>query len=353
MSTALVLGASGYVGSRLLPRLLSEGYSVRILTRSLERVADRDWVGQVEVIEADASSVAALDQAMTGVDVVFYLLHSMGGDGDFAERDRRLAGRVGTAAQSAGVRRIVYLSGLHPSGALSAHLASRVEVGELLMKSGVATSVLQAAVVVGAGSASFEMLRHLTEHLPAMVTPKWLNNRIQPIAIADVLDHLVFAATLPADQNRTFDIGGPQVLTYREMIERYAALAGLSRRRIITVPVLTPHLASHWIGLVTPVPTGVAKPLVGSLVHEVVTHEQDLTQLMGREQADLIGFDDAVRAALAGADDEAAPEPGHTDPARLTRADPDWAGKSSLAASLPLLRRLSARTSSARPLVRS
>jgi uncharacterized protein YbjT (DUF2867 family) len=225
------------------------------------------------------------------------------------------------------VGRIVYLSGLHPDhGPLSDHLASRVEVGDLLMASGVPTAVLQAAVILGSGSASFEMLRHLTTRLPVMVTPKWLDNRIQPIAIRDVLHLLVGAADLPPDVNRTFDVGGPDVLTYREMIARFASVAGLRPRTIVSVPVLTPFLASQWVGLVTPVPTGIAKPLVGSLLHEVVCSESDLQELVGPPPGGVLPLDVAVADAIAGDDADPRPEPGTVDPARITAADPSWAG---------------------------
>ena len=326
--TVLVTGATGYIGARLTPRLLGEGYAVRVLTRERSRIEDRDWADDVEVVEGDATRSVDLDKACAGVDVAYYLLHSMDGEGDFVERDRELARRFGLAAQKAGVQRIVYLSGLHPEGELSDHLASRVEVGDLLMASGVPTAVLQAAVVVGSGSASFEMLRHLTTRLPVMVTPKWLDNKIQPIAVSDVIDLLVAAAGLPPEVNREFDIAGPDVLTYKEMIERFAATAGLQQRRILTVPVLTPFLASQWVGLVTPVPTGLAKPLVGSLLHEVIASEDDLGELVDRPRAELLGFEEAVAAALVGdADgDDPRPEPGTVDPARLTAADPSWAG---------------------------
>ena len=332
MTRVLVTGATGYVGARLVPHLLDHGMAVRVLPRRAESVRARAWADRVEIVEGDAANASSAREALEGIDVAYYLLHSMDGQGDFAERDRALAQTFGRAAYDSGVGRIVYLSGLHPDGELSDHLASRVEVGNLLMASGVPTAVVQAAVILGAGSASFEMLRHLTVRLPAMITPKWLDNRIQPVAIADVLDHLRIAADLPPQENRTYDIGGPDVLTYREMIQRYAALAGLSPRRIVTVPVLTPHLASHWVGLVTPVPTGVAKPLVGSLIHEVVARESDLTAFLGRTPEDLISYDDAVRAALAGRGQGKGqlPEPGTTDPARLTAADPDWAGEHGL-----------------------
>ncbi|HYN29331.1 MAG TPA: NAD(P)H-binding protein [Dermatophilaceae bacterium] len=323
---ALVTGATGYIGSRLLPELLAAGWDVRILTRSAAKVADRAWRERVEVVEGDATERADLDRACAGVDVAYYLLHSMDGAGSFAERDRDLAATFGLAARAAGVGRIVYLSGLHPDHEeLSEHLASRVEVGEILLDSGVPTAVLQAAVIVGSGSASFEMLRYLTHRLPAMIAPKWLDNRIQPIAIRDVLRLLVAAADLPPEVNRTFDLGGPDVLTYREMIARFARISGLRDRIVVTVPVLTPWLASHWVGLVTPVPSGIAKPLVGSLLHEVVRRETDLDELFPEIAASLMGYDDSVRAAIA-APADTRPEPGTADPALLNAADPAWAG---------------------------
>ena len=324
---ALVTGVTGYIGSRLVPRLLEEGWQVRALTRNESRVADRWWRDRVDVVQGDAASAEVLARALVDVDVAYYFLHSMDGEGGFVERDRELARTFGRVAHEVGVGRIVYLSGLHPpQGALSDHLASRVEVGDLLLASGVPTAVLQAAVILGSGSASFEMLRHLTTRLPVMITPKWLDNRIQPIAVRDVLHYLVRAADLPPEVNRTFDIGGPEVLTYREMIDRFARLAGLMPRRIVSVPVLTPYLASQWVGLVTPVPTGVAKPLVGSLLHEVVCGEHDLDDLVGAPPGGVLTYDRAVAHAIAGDAADPRPEPGTVDPARITAADPRWAG---------------------------
>lgn len=322
---ALVTGATGYIGSRLVPRLLEEGWTVRVLTRDKDKVAGRHWVDDVEVAEGDAGHRSVLAEALADVDVAYYLLHSMDGESGFTERDRDMARTFGIAAFEAGVTRIAYLSGLHPPGPLSDHLASRVEVGDLLMSSGVPTAVLQAAVIIGSGSASFEMLRHLTNRLPVMVAPKWLDNRIQPIAIRDVLHYLIAAADLPADVNRTFDIGGPEVLTYRSMIQRFARVTSKNPRAILTVPVLTPWLASQWIGFVTPVPTGIAKPLVGSLIHEVVCQENDLEQLVGAPDGGAMSFDDAVQASMV-TDSGERPEPGSVDPARITAADPTWAG---------------------------
>ncbi|MFT3835005.1 MAG: tryptophan-rich sensory protein [Micropruina sp.] len=294
----LVTGASGYIGARLVPRLLAAGHDVRVLSRDPSRLPP-EWAERVEVCQGDADSDDALAAALDGVDVAYYLLHSMDGHGDFVSRDRELATRFAARAEEARVGRIVYLSGLHPEGELSQHLASRVEVGEILLGGAVPAAVLQAGVVLGAGSASFDMLRHLTERLPAMVAPKWLENQIQPIAVDDVLHYLQRAAELPADVNRTFDLGGPEVFSYRTTMQRYAALAGLRPRLVVTVPVLTPALASHWVGLVTPVASGIARPLVGSLLHDAVRHEFDAEQILGEPPGGPTGFDEAVRRALA------------------------------------------------------
>jgi uncharacterized protein YbjT (DUF2867 family) len=304
----LVTGASGYIGGRLVPRLLEEGWSVRVLTRRPRSLAGRPWASSVEVAQGDVSSASDLDAALRGIQVAFYLVHSMDDRPDFAQRDREAAGTFARAAAQAGVCRIVYLGGLHPAGdELSHHLASRVEVGRILLDSGVPTAVLQAAVVLGDGSASFDMLRYLTCRLPAMVAPKWLDNRIQPIAIDDVTWLLSAAAGLPPEVNRAFDIGGPQVLTYREMIGRFARAVGRRQPVVVTVPVLTPRLASHWVGLVTPVSANVAKPLVGSLVHEVVAREDDLAGYVGRPPGGYLGFDDAVRLAMRDAQPDTGP----------------------------------------------
>lgn len=298
----LVTGAGGYIGGLLVPFLLERGWTVRVLARDARRLGARPWARRVEFVVGDAGDPATLDRALAGVDVAYYLLHSMDGRGDFVARDRVLAVGFAAAARRAGVRRIVYLSGLHPEGELSAHLGSRVEVGRILLGSGVPTVVLQAGVVLGAGSASFDMLRHLTERLPAMVAPKWLRNRIQPIAVRDVLHYLAVVAELPGDLNRSFDVGGPDVLTYADMIAGYAGVTGLRPPLVVTIPVLTPRLASHWVGLVTPVPAGIARPLVGSLVHEAVAKEDDLLALAGPPPGGRTGFTDAVRDATAGID---------------------------------------------------
>lgn len=219
---------------------------------------------------------------MRGIDVAYYLVHALGTGSTFEDTDRRAARVFAEQAHFAGVRRIVYLGGLTPpnmpEGSLSPHLRSRAEVGRILLDAPVPATVLRAAVVIGSGSASFEMLRYLTERLPVMVTPSWVHTRTQPIGVRDVLRYLVGSATMPDDVDRAFDIGGPDILTYREMMCRYAAVAGLPRRLIVPVPVLTPRLSSHWVGLVTPVPASLARPLTESLRHEVVCQEHDIAR---------------------------------------------------------------------------
>ncbi|GAA1724304.1 SDR family oxidoreductase [Isoptericola hypogeus] len=331
---ALVTGATGYIGGRLVPELLAAGYAVRVMARHPERLAARDWVDDVEVVTADATSRDDLRRALDGVDVAYYLIHALGSGPEFADQDRRTARGFAVAAREAGARRVVYLGGLYPEGErLSPHLASRREVGEILLDGGVPTVVLRAAVILGSGSASFEMMRYLTERLPAMVAPRWIDNRIQPVAVRDVLRYLVGAAGLPADVSRAFDIGGPDVLTYREMMQRYASVAGLPPRIIRAVPVLTPRLASLWVGLVTPVPPGIARPLVGSLVHEVVAKEGDVKAYVPDPPEGLLGFDRAVALALARIRDldvrtswtSASTRGAPSDP---LPEDPDWAGGS-------------------------
>ena len=304
--TILVTGATGYVGGLLVQPLLDAGRTVRVLTRDAGKL-DRAWADRVEAVEGDAGDAADLDTALAGVDVAYYLLHSMDGQADFRERDRRMAQAFADACERAGVGRIIYLSGLHPEGELSDHLASRVEVGEVFLASSVPAAVFQAAVILGDGSVSFDMLRFLTERLPAMVAPKWLDNRIQPIAIDDVLHYLVHAADLPADVNRTFDIGGPDVLTYTDMIKRFATVTGHRPRTVQTLPVQTPKLAGYWVGLVTPVSPDVAQPLVGSLMHEVVCREHDVARYIPGPSGGPLGFDEAVQRAMADAEPSTGP----------------------------------------------
>ncbi|HKG51845.1 MAG TPA: SDR family oxidoreductase [Actinomycetales bacterium] len=332
--TALVTGATGYIGGRLVPELLRAGFRVRCLARRPAKLRDQPWLADVEVYEGDAGDPEAVERAARGADVAYYLVHSLASGPRFERRDRDMARTFGRGVRRAGAGRVVYLGGLYPDGVeLSPHLDSRKEVGEILLDCGVPTAVLRAAVILGSGSASFEMLRYLTERLPGMVTPRWVDNRVQPIAVRDVLRYLVGAADLPSDVSRGFDVGGPDVLTYRDMMQRYARVAGLPRRRIVPVPILSPRLSSHWVGVVTPVPSGIARPLVESLVHEVVCKEDDIARYVPDPPGGLTGFDQAVTLALAKVQNldvatswTSADAPGA--PSDPMPTDPDWAGGS-------------------------
>ena len=283
--TGMLTGATGYVGGLVLERLLDEGWSMRVLVRDASKL-EASVRQRVEVVEGDAESDEDLARAMAGAKVAWFLMHSMGGDGDFAKTERSIAEAFAKAAAGSGVERIVYLGGLHPCEEdLSEHLASRVAVGEVLMGSGVPTAAIHAGVVMGAGSASFDMLRTLTERLPAAGGPAWLRNQIQPIDAADVVHYLVAAADLPAEVNRTFDVGGPDRLSYAEMMQRYARVRGLGPRPVATTPVMTPRLAGHWIGLITPIEAKLAAPLVGSMLHDTVVKENDLDLMVGPRRA--------------------------------------------------------------------
>ncbi|HET6856476.1 MAG TPA: SDR family oxidoreductase [Streptomyces sp.] len=333
----LVTGASGYIGGRLVPELIAAGHRVRCMARTPEKLRDFPWAGEVETVRGDVTDPESTGSALKGIDVAYYLVHALGTGRGFEETDRKAATVFAEQAKAAGVRRIVYLGGLTPARIpvreLSPHLRSRTEVGRILLDSGVPTAVLRAAVILGSGSASFEMLRYLTERLPLMVTPSWVRTRIQPVAVRDVLRCLVGCATLPSELNRTFDLGGPDVLTYRDMMQRYARVAGLPRRLIFPVPVLTPSLSSHWVGLVTPVPASIARPLAESLRHEVVCHENDITQYVPEPPGGPIGFDRAVELALKRVQDadvttrwsSASVAGAPSDP---LPTDPDWAGGS-------------------------
>ncbi|MCA1822185.1 MAG: SDR family oxidoreductase [Pseudonocardia sp.] len=300
----VVFGATGYIGGRLAPALLGAGHQVRVVARSPGKLDEVPWRDRVEIVHGDVTDVASVRGAMVGQDVVYYLVHSLNRD-DFVDVDRRAAHVVAEAARAAGVGRLVYLGGITPdteitpyTGPLSDHLASRAEVGQILLDSGVPAIVLQAAVILGSGSASFEMLRYLTERLPAMVTPRWVHNRIQPIAVRDVLHYLTHAAALPLSVNRAFDVGGPDVLTYLDMMRRYAVVANLPRRVVVPVPVLTPWLSAQWVNLVTPVPRSIAVPLIESLVHEVVCHDRDIAGYIPDPEGGLTHYEHAVELAL-------------------------------------------------------
>lgn len=326
----LVTGATGYIGGRLAPRLLEAGHEVRALSRSAGRLRDVPWQARVKIAEGDLHKPETLPDAFAGVDVAYFLVHSLG-QPDFEELDRQAAQNFARAAKAAGVSRIIYLGGPEPpsDGTASAHLRSRAEVARILLDSGVPTVVLRAAVIIGSGSASFEMLRYLTERLPAMITPRWVNNRIQPIAVRDVLRYLIAAAGFPPEVSRGFDIGGTDVLTYLEMMRRYARVAHLRRRIIVPVRPLSPWLSAHWVGLVTPVPNAIARPLVGSLIHEAYAHEHDIAGYVPDDG--LLGFDEAVRLGLgkvrdANVETRWSTAVGRDAAAEPLPSDPDWSG---------------------------
>jgi uncharacterized protein YbjT (DUF2867 family) len=329
----LVTGSTGYLGGRLVPALLAAGHRVRCVVRDPGKLEDVPWADRVEVVTGDVQDPDSMRAACEGVDVLYYLVHSLT-EKAFASVDRRAALITSEAAREAGVGRIVYMGGLRPdvdTTELSDHLGSRAEVGETFLRSGVPTVVLQAAVIIGSGSASFEMLRYLTERLPVMVTPTWVRSKVQPIAVRDVVHYLVGAATLPPGLNRTFDIAGPDVLTYREMMQRYASVAELPRRRMLPVGVLTPKLSSHWINIVTPVPRSIGAPLIESLVHDAVQGEHDIDDHLPRPEQGLTDYETAIRLALSrirrGEVDtgwpDAAPAEAPSDP---LPSDPGWSG---------------------------
>jgi uncharacterized protein YbjT (DUF2867 family) len=264
----LVTGATGYIGGRLVPRLLAARHHVICLARDPSRLAGRGWQ-DCEVRQADLLDPASLGAALSGAEAAYYLVHSMAdGARGFGERDHQAATNFGPAAREGGLRRIIYLGGLGTKE-LSAHLASRQHVGDVLRASGVPVTEFRAAIVVGSGSISFETIRYLTERLPVMITPRWVSTRCQPIAVENVLDYLTLSLGEPLSVGRTFEIGGPDVLTYGEMMRAYAAARGL-KRFLIPVPVLTPRLSSYWVDLVTPIPAAYSHPLIEGLRSEVV-----------------------------------------------------------------------------------
>lgn len=331
--SVLVTGATGYVGGRLVPELLRAGHRVRVLVRTPDKLREVPWSADVEVRQGDLMDADSLVGAADGVDVAYYLVHGMSARGDFGAAELRAARAFARVAESAGVGRIVYLGGLHPRGEeLSPHLRSRVAVGEVFLGCDVPAIVLQAGVVIGSGSASFEMVRHLADVLPLMPAPRWVRNRVQPIAVRDVLHYLLGAATVPGVIDRVFDIGGPDALTYAEMLNGYAAAAGLPRRGIVALPVLTPTLASHWVSLVTPIPRNLAVPLIGSLRHSCVVLERTIDDVIPPPPGGLLDYGTAVRLALRriGSRDvptswRGAATPGA--PSDPMPSDPSWAGR--------------------------
>jgi uncharacterized protein YbjT (DUF2867 family) len=294
----VVTGATGYIGGRLIPQLLAKGYRVRCVARDPRRLSGRSWEAEerVEVVRGDVLEPDSLRLAMKGSQAAYYLVHSMlSGEAAFEDHDRRAAENFATAAGEAGVERVIYLGGLgRRAQKLSPHLESRHEVGDVLRQGSVAVTELRAAMIVGSGSASFEMLRALVRKLPIMLCPRWVETRTQPIAIRDVLAYLIGCLETPGTSGGTFDIGGPDILTYHQMMIRFSAILGL-RRKIITVPVLTPRLSAYWVNLMTPVNAAMAFALIESLAYETVCEEERILDLVPIPRT---GFDDACRWAL-------------------------------------------------------
>ncbi len=294
MARILILGASGYVGSHLAPRLAAAGHAVRAAGRRRETLEAREWDG-VEIAQADVLAPESLADVFEGVEIVYYLVHSMASGADFPERDRRAAENTRRAAEQAGVDRIIYLGGLQPEGTASAHLASRRETGEVLRAGPVPVTEVRAGIVVGPGSAAFEVIRDLVYHLPVMVTPRWVRARTQPIALDDLIEYLVRLPAAEPPGSHTYDAGGPEVVRYQDLIARFASVVG-RRLLIIPVSVLSPRLSSYWLDLVTAVPSSVARPLIDGLRHDlIVDPASDIHALI---PIPLSACEEAIRDAL-------------------------------------------------------
>jgi uncharacterized protein YbjT (DUF2867 family) len=292
----LVTGATGYIGGRLVPRLLEAGHRVRCLVRDPSRLQGRGWLSQVDVVRGDVADRDSLAVATCGVETAYYLVHSLAAGEGFHERDLEAARAFGSAVRAAGGRRIVYLGGLgNPTHDLSPHLRSRQETGDALREAGVPVTEFRAAVIVGSGSLSFEMVRYLTERVPVMVCPRWVYTRVQPIGIRNVIDYLAAAVRTPGSDGQILEIGGADVVTYGEMMTIYAEIRGL-RRVMVPVPVLTPHLSSYWVHLVTPVPGAIARPLIEGLRNEVVVRDDRARRLF--PEIVPLDYRSAVRLAL-------------------------------------------------------
>jgi uncharacterized protein YbjT (DUF2867 family) len=279
MKRILIAGATGYVGSRLVPLLVEKGYYVRCLARNPEKLRNKNW-RDIDIIQGDVLDPASLEAALANIDVAYYLVHAMGDRGDFREKDRQSASNFALAAKTKKVKRIIYLGGLGDADQnLSKHLRSRHEVGHILGSHGVPVTELRASVIIGSGSASFEIIRDLVKKLPVMITPRWVKSRCQPIAIDDVLYYLIAILDNPRTVNETFDIGGAEILSYEAMMKQ---VAQIMRRpiKVINVPVLTPHLSAYWLNLVTTVPMSIAFPLVEGLRNDTICIDQRIQEYL-------------------------------------------------------------------------
>jgi len=333
MKKILVTGASGYVGGRLIQELLIKGFDVRVMVRDPRKISGQPWFARVSVAVASAENPVELDGALAGIDTAFYLIHSINTGANFDETEARIAQYFAEAAERQEVKQIVYLGGIANDQNISKHLQSRKQTGIALASTSVPVMEIRAGIIIGSGSASFEMLRHLTHRLPVMTTPKWVLNRTQPIAIRDVLWYLEHAAELAEPVDGIFDIGGPEVLTYEEMMQTFAKISGLPKRWIVKVPVLTPALSSMWIGLVTPVPTSIARPLVHSLISEVVADpSRSIDAVIPKPEQGLLPLATAIELALSKISANTV-ETRWSDAKSLTapwakaQSDPEWAGE--------------------------
>ena len=330
----LVLGATGYIGGRLVPRLLQAGHEVRAGVRRPEKLKQVPWAADVDVRTVDLDTGRGLDDSLSGIDTAYYLVHSMGSGGDFEAAEAEAARRFASAAASAGVRRVVYLGGLHPEGReLSKHMRSRANVGRILLDSEVDAIVFNAGIIIGSGSASFEMVRHLALTLRWMPAPDWVANRVEPLSVRDALYYLLSAADVEGPVNRSFDIGSRQILTYAEVMRTFAAVAGLKPRHVIALPLPVPTLSGIWVGLVTPLPFALTLPLVQSLQEDAVASSHEVDEVIRPPEFGLIGFGDAVRLALRREIEGAVDTNWDADAGELDEAaqpspsDPKWSGR--------------------------
>ncbi|UCH61306.1 MAG: SDR family oxidoreductase [Anaerolineales bacterium] len=293
----LVTGATGYIGGRLVARLLERGFRVRCMVRDPSRLQGRTWRDQVEVVVGDVLVPSSLPPAMQGVDAAYYMIHSMGSGSDFHQRDLTAAKNFGTTARSCNVERIIYLGGLAEEGSgLSKHLRSRQQTGNVLRESGVPVTEFRAAVIVGTGSLSFEMIRYLTERVPVMICPRWVYTRTQPIGVRDVLEYLVSALEVPESSGQIIEIGGADVVSYASMMMTYARVRGL-KRWMVPVPVLTPRLSSYWVNIVTPIPAAIARPLIDGLYNENIVRNPSARTMFPHIKP--MNYMEAVKRAVA------------------------------------------------------
>jgi len=317
MSNILVLGASGYIGTHLVPKLAAAGHRVRAASRHREVLEARGWT-DVEIVEADALSAPSLDAALDGIEIAYYLVHSMASGSDYAARDRRAALEFRDAAARAGVQRIIFLGGFQPASGASKHLASRAETGEVLRAGPVPVTELRAGIIVGPGSAAFEVIRDLVNHLPVMVAPRWVRSRTQPIALEDLLAYLQAVITVPETASGIYDVSGSETLSYQDLMTQYANEVG-RHILIIPVPVLTPRLSSYWLDLVTAVPASIARPLIDGLKLDLSADDRPIRELLpiplhSYREAVIAAIDAEREATLSGHWSEAAlPYPGFAD----------------------------------------